>query len=31
MTGPYSRTKIDIIVNDRVRDLFEKLRSDDEN
>ena len=31
MTGPYSRTNIDIIVNDRVRDLFEKLRSDDEN
>jgi len=29
MTGPYSRTNIDIIVNDRVRDLFEKLRVED--
>jgi len=30
MTGPYSRTNIDIIVNERVRDLFEKIRVDDE-
>jgi len=29
MTGPYSRTNIDIIVNDRVRDLFEKIRVDE--
>ena len=28
MTGPYSRTNIDIIVNDRVRDLFERIRYD---
>ena len=28
MTGPYSRTNIDIIVNDYVRDLFEKVRVD---
>ncbi len=28
MTGPYSRTNIDIIVNDYVRDLFEKIRVD---
>ncbi|MBR2908956.1 MAG: DUF87 domain-containing protein [Clostridia bacterium] len=28
MTGPYSRTNIDIIVNERVRDLFEKIRQD---
>lgn len=28
MTGPYSRTNIDIIVNDSVRDLFEKIRED---
>ncbi len=31
MTGPYSRTNIDIIVNDRVRDIFEKLRVDETN
>ena len=29
MTGPYSRTNIDIIVNERVRDLFERIRYDD--
>jgi len=29
MTGAYSRTNIDIIVHDRVRDLFEKIRVDD--
>lgn len=28
MTGPYSRTNVDIIVNDAVRDMFEKLRED---
>lgn len=28
MTGAYSRTNIDIIVADRVRDLFEKIRKD---
>ena len=28
MTSPYSRTNIDVLVNDRVRNLFEKLRSD---
>lgn len=28
MTSPYSRTNIDILVNDRVRNLFEKLRID---
>ena len=28
MTGAYSRTNIDIIVADRVRNLFEKLRVD---
>ncbi len=28
MTSPYSRTNIDILVNDRVRNLFEKLRDD---
>lgn len=26
MTSPYSRTNVDILVNDRVRNLFEKLR-----
>ena len=30
MTGAYSRTNIDIIVQDRVRDLFEKIRIDDQ-
>ena len=30
MTGPYSRTNIDIIVNDSVRDLFERVRVDDD-
>ena len=30
MTGAYSRTNVDIIVNDRVRNLFEKLRVDAE-
>lgn len=30
MTGPYSRTNIDIIVNDRVREIFEKLRTEEE-
>jgi hypothetical protein len=28
MTSPYSRTNVDVLVNDRVRNLFEKLRSD---
>ena len=28
MTSPYSRTNVDILVNDRVRNLFEKLRDD---
>ncbi len=28
MTSPYSRTNIDVLVNDRVRNLFEKLRDD---
>ena len=28
MTSPYSRTNVDILVNDRVRNLFEKLRED---
>lgn len=28
MTSPYSRTNIDVLVNDRVRNLFEKLRTD---
>ena len=28
MTSPYSRTNIDVLVNDRVRNLFEKLRAD---
>jgi len=26
MTGPYSRTNIDVITNDSIRDLFEKIR-----
>lgn len=29
MTGPYSRTNIDIICNDRIRDLFERIRVED--
>ena len=28
ISGPYSRTNISIVVNDRIRDLFEKLRVD---
>lgn len=28
MTSPYSRTNVDVLVNDRVRNLFEKLRDD---
>ena len=28
MTSPYSRTNVDVLVNDRIRNLFEKLRSD---
>lgn len=28
MTSPYSRTNIDILVNDRIRNIFEKLRDD---
>ena len=28
MTGPYSRTNIDIMVNDYVRNMFEKLNED---
>lgn len=28
MTSPYSRTNIDILVNERVRNLFEKLREE---
>ena len=28
MTSPYSRTNVDILVNERVRNLFEKLRQD---
>ena len=28
MTGPYSRANVDIIVEQRVRDLFEKVRKD---
>ncbi len=28
MTSPYSRTNVDILVNERVRNLFEKLRED---
>ncbi len=31
MTSPYSRTNIDILVNERVRNLFEKPRVDIEN
>lgn len=31
MTGPYSRTNVDIIVHDRVRDMFKKLRTDDDD
>ena len=31
MTGPYSRTNIDIIVHERVRDLFERIRIDEES
>ena len=31
MTGPYSRTNVDIIVNDSVRNMFEKLLDDDDN
>ena len=31
MTGPYSRTNVDIIVNDSVRNMFEKLLVDDDN
>ena len=28
MTSPYSRTNVDVLVNDRIRNLFEKLRDD---
>ena len=28
MTSPYSRTNVEVLVNDRVRNLFEKLRDD---
>ena len=28
MTGATSRTNVDVLVNDRVRNLFEKLRDD---
>lgn len=28
MTSPYSRTNVDVLVNDRIRNLFENLRSD---
>ena len=28
MTSPYSRTNIDILVSDRIRNIFEKLRDD---
>ena len=28
ISGPYARTNINIVVNDRIKDLFEKLRAD---
>ena len=28
MTSTYSRTNVDVLVNDRIRNLFEKLRDD---
>ncbi len=28
ISGPYERTNINVIVNDRIKDLFEKLRTD---